>query len=110
RLAERAILDALDEMHGHLDHPAYPRPRLIRARVVDKASPLLNLLGATGVLATACLPVPRALVASLVLASEIPALLRGAAAVRRRRLDGHALEAATLMLLTARGNYVSSAL
>jgi heavy metal translocating P-type ATPase len=111
RLAERALLDALDEIHTHLDHPTLPRPRLVRApRIVDRPTPLLNLLGATGVLATACLPVPRALVAGLVLASEIPALLRGAGALRRRRLDGHVLEAATLLLLTARGDYVSSAL
>src|SRR6185295_16891920 len=52
----------------------------------------------------------RALIDALVLASEIPAVLRGAAAVRRRRLDGHVLEAATLLLLTARGDYLSSAL
>ena len=53
RVAERALLDALDEMHAHLDHPTLPRPRLVRTlRLVDKPTPLLNLLGATGVLAT----------------------------------------------------------
>src|SRR6185436_2086553 len=61
-------------------------------------------------LITACLPVPPALKAGLVLASELPALLRGASALRRKRLDGHVLEATTLLLLTARRHYVGSAL
>src|SRR5262249_6866630 len=48
--------------------------------------------------------------AGLVLASDIPALLRAVAAIGRKRLDGDVLEAATLALLGARGNFVASAL
>src|SRR5262249_53339828 len=39
-----------------------------------------------------------------------PALLRAGAAIGRRRLDGDVLEASTLIVLAARGNYVASAL
>jgi manganese/zinc-transporting P-type ATPase C len=111
KLAEQALLDSLEEMHEHLEGARRPRLRRGRPpRVVDKPTPLLNLLGATGLLITACLPVPPALKAGLVLASELPALLRGASALRRKRLDGHVLEATTLLLLTARRHYVGSAL
>jgi cation transport ATPase len=50
------------------------------------------------------------LVAGLVVASEVPALLRAATALGRRRLNGDVLEASTLLLLTARRHYAASAL
>jgi len=108
RLAEGALVDALQEMHGRLDQ-ARLRPAQA-PRLPSTPTPLLKLLAASGVLATACLPVPTALAAGLVLASEMPTVLRGAAAVKRRRLDGNVLEAATLLLLTARRHYVGAAL
>jgi Cu2+-exporting ATPase len=49
-------------------------------------------------------------VAGLVVASEVPALLRAATALGRRRLNGDVLEASTLLLLTARRHYAASAL
>jgi heavy metal translocating P-type ATPase len=108
RLAEGALVDALQEMHGRLDQARLRRAPAPRLR--STPAPLLKLVAASGVLATACLPVPTALAAGLVLASELPTVLRGAAAVRRRRLDGNVLEAATLLLLTARRHYVAAAL
>ena len=80
------------------------------SRVVQKRTPLLNVVAATSVLAATCLPAPPALVAGLVFASEIPSLLRATAALRRRRLNGDVLEAATLLLLSARRHYAASAL
>jgi heavy metal translocating P-type ATPase len=108
RLAEGALVDALQEMHGRLDQARLRRAPAPRLR--STPAPLLKLVAASGVLATACLPVPTALAAGLVLASELPTVLRGAAAVRRRRLDGNVLEAATLLLLTGRRHYVAAAL
>ena len=71
---------------------------------------LAGAIGATSVLVAACLPLPASVVGPLVLAAELPALLRAAGALRRRRLNGDVLEASTLLALTARGNYVASAL
>jgi Cu2+-exporting ATPase len=110
RLAERAIRDALRTMDERLGSPAASRRTATIARVSGSRTPLLNLLAASGILATACLPVPSALVGGLVLASDIPALLRAASALRRRRLNGDVLEASTLLLLTARRHYAAAAL
>jgi Cu2+-exporting ATPase len=111
RLAEHGIIDALRQVDEHLVGAATPRrARALRSRVVQKRTPLLNVVAATSVLAATCLPAPPVLVAGLVCASEIPSLLRATAALRRRRLDGDVLEAATLLLLTARRHYAASAL
>jgi heavy metal translocating P-type ATPase len=111
RLTEQALVEALQQMDEYLDVAApESRRRGPGQRVVEKRAPLLNLIGATGVLAATCLPISQPLVAGVVLASEIPSLLRGAAALRRRRLNGDVLEAVTLSLLTVRGNYTASAL
>ena len=112
RLAEHTLLDALREMHGRLDNaPAdLGQPLAPAARIAGKPAPLVSVLGATSVLVASCLPLPSTLIAGLVVAAEMPTLLRGAAAVRRRRLDGNVLEASTLLLLTARRHYPAAAL
>jgi heavy metal translocating P-type ATPase len=113
RVAEQGVVDALRELDAFLGSPApeaEPPARRPRARIVGKPAPLLSLLGTTSVLAVACSPAPPALVAGLVVASELPSLLRAAAALGRRRIDGDVLEASTLLLLTARRHYVASAL
>jgi heavy metal translocating P-type ATPase len=111
RLAEHGIVDALRQVDEHLVGAATPRrARASRSRVVQKRTPLLNVVAATSVLAATCLPAPPVLVAGLVCASEIPSLLRATAALRRRRLNGDVLEAATLLLLTARRHYPAAAL
>ena len=58
-----------------------------------------------------CLPVPPALTAGLLLASNFPAFFRaGTTLATRRRLNGDVLEASTLGLLIARQNFTSAAL
>lgn len=111
RLAEQGIVATLRELDQRLggtpvDHPAAPR----RPRLVQRKTPLLNVLATSSVLAATCLPVPPALVAGLVFASETPALLRATTALRRRRLNGDVLEASTLLLLAARRHYMAAAL
>jgi len=110
-VAEQRLVRALEQIDERLGAPP-PRPRRTAPgpRVAEKRSQALGLVGATSVLAATLLPAPAALVTGLVIASEVPALMRAARAVRRRRLNGDVLEAATLMLLTARGQYVASAL
>jgi heavy metal translocating P-type ATPase len=109
-LAERGIVEVLERMDERLGAPPAPRRPAHRRRVLDKKRPLLGLLGTSTVLAAACLPAPPAVVAGLVVASEVPSLLRAAAALGRRRLDGDVLEASTLLLLTARRHFVAAAL
>ena len=110
-LAEQRIVEALERIDERLGAPPAPRrPPTRRPPVVDKKTPLLGLLGASTVLAATCLPTPPAIVAGLVVASEVPAMLRATAALRRRRLNGDVLEASTLLLLTARRQFVASAL
>ena len=111
RLAEHGIVQALEQIHTRLGVPA-PRRQTAAAtpRVASKTMPLLGLLGASAVLASTLVPAPPALVAGLVVASEVPALLRAATALGRRRLNGDVLEASTLLLLTARRHYAASAL
>jgi heavy metal translocating P-type ATPase len=111
QVAEDVIVDALKEIDERLEQAPEP-PRLPgpRSRLAGKQTPLLNVLGTSSVLAATCLPAPPGVVAGLVLASELPALLRATAALGRRRLNGDVLEAATLLLLTARGHYMASAL
>ena len=78
--------------------------------MTGRGMPLLPLLGATTVLASTLVPAPPALVAGLVVASEVPSLLRAATALGRRRLNGDVLEASTLLLLTARRHFAAAAL
>jgi manganese/zinc-transporting P-type ATPase C len=110
RLAERAIVEALRTMDERLGSPPTRRPAETTPPRLSRSVPFLNVLAATSVLAAACVPAPSALVAGLVVASEIPPLLRAGAALRRRRLNGDVLEAATLLLLTARRHYTAAAL
>jgi Cu2+-exporting ATPase len=111
-LAERALMDELHAMASSVGGEAAPRGRATAplVKVPVERAPLLHLIGAGAVLAATCLPLPASLLAGLVLASDIPALLRASAAIGRRRLDGDVLEASTLVLLAARGNYAASAL
>ena len=111
QLAERGIVAALTRIDERLGAPAaaqHAPPR--RGPVAHKRTPLLGLLGASTVLAATCLPAPPALVAGLVVACEIPSLLRAGTALGRRRLNGDVLEASTLLLLTARRQFVAAAL
>jgi heavy metal translocating P-type ATPase len=112
RIAERGLIDELETMTAGLDGAARRRvgPGETEAKLDVHRAPLLRLIGSSAVLAAACLPVPGSVLAGLVLASDIPALLRATAALGRRRLDGDVLEASTLALLVTRGNYVASAL
>jgi len=110
QLAERGIVEVLERMDERLGAPPAPRRPAHRRRVLEKKRPLLGLLGTSTVLAAACLPAPPAVVAGLVVASEVPSMLRAAAALGRCRLDGDVLEASTLLLLTARRHFVAAAL
>jgi Cu2+-exporting ATPase len=110
-LAEHGIVQALERLDERLGTPPAARqPSAGRPPVAEKQTPLLALLGASTVLAATCLPAPPALVAGLVMASEVPAILRAATALSRSRLNGDVLEASTLVLLTARRHFVASAL
>src|SRR6266540_4126173 len=53
---------------------------------------------------------PRATTGSVLIATELPLLLRAGRALRRRRLNGEVLEASTLLLLIGRGNPMAGAL
>jgi Cu2+-exporting ATPase len=113
RVAEQGVVDALQEVDAHLGGPPSPpagRAEPPRPRPAGTAAPLLGLLGATSVLAIACSPAPPAVVAGLVLASELPSILRASGALGRRQVNGDVLEASTLLLLTVRRHYVASAL
>ena len=111
KIAEHRIVQALERLDERLGAPRTSRrPASKGPRVTEKTAPLLGLVGASSVLAATLLPTPAALAAGLVMASEVPSLLRAATAVSRRRLNGDVLEASTLLLLTARRHYVASAL
>lgn len=112
RIAERRLIDELEAMTASLASPPGRRAEAgeTEAKLAAQRAPLLRLIGSSAVLAAACLPVPGPVLAGLVLASDVPALLRATVALGRRRLDGDVLEASTLALLVTRGNYVASAL
>ncbi|HEY7654086.1 MAG TPA: heavy metal translocating P-type ATPase [Methylomirabilota bacterium] len=112
RLAEHALLDEIARMEEHLLRRAEvsPATKAAHEKVSQGRAPLWRLLAASSVLSAACLPLPPALVAGLVLAAEIPSVARAGAALGRRRLDGDVLEAATLLLLAGRGHYGASSL
>ena len=111
-LAERRLIAELAELSDRLDRgPSRARrPSPPSSAVTGPGAPLLRLIGSGTVLATAWLPVPGAVLAGLVVASDLPALLRAGSALRERRVDGDVLEASALVLLLARGNFVASAL
>ncbi len=110
RLAERALLDAIERMEGHLASRGGPPAVKGPAKVAEGRASLWRLLGASTVLSAACLPLPPALVAGLVVAAEIPSIARAGAALHKGRVDGDVLEAATLLLLAGRGQYAASSL
>jgi heavy metal translocating P-type ATPase len=111
QLAERHIVQTLEQIDERLGAPlARRRPAAPALHLRERRTPLLGLVGASSVLAATLLPAPPALAAGLVMASEVPSVLRAVSALRRRRLDGDVLEASTLLLLTARRHYVASAL
>src|SRR5262249_38046371 len=111
-LAEQALIDRLHAMTESLASAPVrradvegPPPRLDTRR-----APLLSLIGSSAVLAATCFPLPELVLAGLVIASDLPGLVRAASAIGQRRLDGDVLEASTLALLVSRGNFVASAL
>lgn len=111
RLAERTLLESLARMEGRLSGSEVKRPaRSTDTRVSPGRAPLWRLAGASSVLCAACLPLPTPVVAGLVLAAELPSVMRAGTALGRRRVDGDVLEAATLLLLTGRGQLVASSL
>lgn len=111
RIAERRLVQTLERIDERLGAPpARRRPAAAGPRLPQTRASLLGLAGASSVLAATLLPAPPALVAGLVVAAEVPAIVRAASALSRRRLDGDVLEASTLLLLTARRYYVASAL
>ena len=111
QLAEHSITQTLARIDERLGaRPTARRPASPGPRLTERRTPLLGLVGASSVLAATLLPAPPALVAGLVMASEVPSIVRAATALSRRRLNGDVLEASTLLLLTARRHYVGSAL
>jgi len=105
----------IDQLHAMVESMARLRVRRTGGRepgpMLDtRRAPLLSLIGSSAVLAATFAPVPAPVLAGLVLASDIPGLLRASSAIGRRRLDGDVLGASTLALLVGRGNYVASAL
>ena len=111
-LAEQRLIAELGALSDRLDRgPSRARrPSPPSSAVTGPGAPLLRLIGSGTVLATAWLPVPGAVLAGLVVASDLPALLRAGSALKQRRVDGDVLEASALVLLLARGNLVASAL
>ena len=111
-LAEQRLIAELGELSDRLDRgPSRARrPSPPSSAVTGPGAPLLRLIGSGTVLATAWLPVPGAVLAGLVVASDLPARWRAGSALQQRRVDGDVLEASALALLLARGNFVASAL
>jgi len=111
-LAEWRLIEELDAMTLSLDPGAFPVARRSNREVVAVGgpAPFVRFLAASAVLASTGFPVPGPALAGLVLTSELPTLRRATSALRRRRLDGNVLEAAALLLLLGRGQYVASAL
>ena len=102
-LAEHGIVQALEQIHARLGVPAPRRRRPApssRAYGPPHAAARLSWARAPCWRRRSCRR--PALVAGLVVASDVPALLRAVAALGRRRLNGDVLEASTLLLLMAR--------
>jgi Cu2+-exporting ATPase len=127
RLAERSLLERLEELSGvtvprterrsprpgstsAADGHGFPRDGTLPPSQRGSTVPLLQVLGKTSVLAATFLPLPAVVLGPLVLVAELPTLLRAVSALGRRRVNGDVLEASTLVLLAARGNYAASAL
>jgi heavy metal translocating P-type ATPase len=111
RLAEQSLISQLDSLlQVSVRAPAAREAGPSRAAEARSIGTLVGAIGASAALAAACMPLPTSVVAPLVLATEAPAFLRAANSIRRGRLNGDVLEAATLLALAARGNYVASAL
>jgi heavy metal translocating P-type ATPase len=115
RLAEAGVVDALRAIDEQLDSRPAPRraspPRGSSSRLDASSAPLARLLGATSVLAlTATEAVSWPVMTGLVLAAGAPSLVRAGTAVARGKLNGDALEAATLALLAVRRNFPAAAL
>jgi Cu2+-exporting ATPase len=111
RLGEEALLDVLGRMAADPPRRATSIPAAAGpAKVPASRAPMWRLIGASAVLSGACLPLPPAVVAGLVLVAEIPSVARAGAGLAQRRVDREVLEAATLLLLTGRGHFVASAL
>jgi heavy metal translocating P-type ATPase len=105
------LLAAIERMAAPLlPYPAPVPARVEPARVSPAGTPLLRLIGASSVLTAACLPLPPPVVTGLVLAAELPSIARAATALTRRQVNGDVLEAATLLLLASRGEFVASSL
>ena len=110
RLAEQSLLTQIETLTHATQRPpsgraatGVPTPEESTPPVTGRpGATLVGAIGTTSVLVAACLPLPVSVVGPLVLAAELPALLRAVGALRRRRLNGDVLEASTLLALTAR--------
>jgi len=110
RLAEEKLIDEVATLTEHLEaalsHRIMRPPKLATSR-----APLLNLAGATAILALTRVALPAPLLFGLVLASGLSPISEAARTiVGRRRVNGSVLEASTLGLLALRGNYTTAAL
>src|SRR5262245_48710058 len=94
-LAERALIDKLHQLSAAITNHRVHRfeARESRARLDARRAPLIGLIGSSAVLTAACFPVPAPVLAGLVLASDMPGLIRAAAALGQRRVDGDVLGA-----------------
>jgi Cu2+-exporting ATPase len=111
RLAESALLDEVRALTERLVGGSVGGPLTVtRPSRLPSPRTLPRLVGTTSVLLATCLPVAPPLAAGLLVASEIPLLLRAAKALGRRRVNGEVLEASTMLLLAAQGNPVAGAL
>lgn len=112
RLAEQALVETLGALDARLD-TGTPRRRDgsgRRARLAGPVPPLVQLIGATSVLAVTASGLSWPAMSGLVLASGAPSLFRAGAALARGRLNGDVLEASTLLLLVARRSFPAAAL
>jgi len=117
-LAEQMLIGEIETLTARLDpgaareteRGATATPPPLREHVDARRTAVLQMLGASAVLASSWFPVPAPALAGLILASDAAALLRATDALRRRRFDGSVLESSVLLLLIARGDYSASAL
>jgi Cu2+-exporting ATPase len=111
RLAETALVSKLHALTRALDPSASPTSDHRPEALATRRAPLLSVVGTGAVLGLSFLPVPPPLLGGLVLTAGLPAFARAARTLTgRRRLNGDVLEASTLGLLAARGNFTAAAL
>lgn len=110
RVAEASLIKKVAALTAHLEVAA-PRRAVPAPKLVTQRAPLLNLAGATAILALAGSGLPGPVLAGLVLTSGLSPITEATRTlIDRRRVNGSVLEASTLGLLVLRGNYMTGAL